>query len=108
MTQVPPTRNSSATMTRAPWPAAMRPARTPAEPAPMMNRSTSKSVIGASQNDVGGAQPHDRSADRRRPPPLPCPMPDKRHGGHGRHQSEAHGAELARKARDPGQEERED
>src|SRR5262245_41852552 len=45
MTQVPPIRYSSATMTRAPWPAAMRAARTPPEPPPMTNRSTSNSVI---------------------------------------------------------------
>src|SRR4051812_31587751 len=32
-------------MTRAPWPAAMRAARTPPEPPPMTNRSTSKSAI---------------------------------------------------------------
>src|SRR5258708_22626157 len=40
MTQVPPTRYSSATITRAPWPAAMRAARTPPDPAPMTKRST--------------------------------------------------------------------
>src|SRR4249920_1353689 len=40
MTQVPPTRNSSAIITRAPWRAAMRAARTPPEPAPMTKRST--------------------------------------------------------------------
>jgi hypothetical protein len=39
MTQVPPTRLSSAIATRAPWLLAMRAARTPAEPAPMMKRS---------------------------------------------------------------------
>src|SRR5262245_3277543 len=41
MTQVPPTRYSSAIITRAPWLAAMRAARTPPEPAPITNRSTS-------------------------------------------------------------------
>src|SRR5215475_11057660 len=41
MTQVPPTRNSSAIITLAPWPAAIRAARTPPEPAPITNRSTS-------------------------------------------------------------------
>src|SRR5437879_11730214 len=40
MTQVPPTRYPSATNTRAPWPAAMRAARTPPDPAPMTKRST--------------------------------------------------------------------
>src|SRR5580692_4615296 len=40
MTQVPPTRYSSATITRAPWRAAMRAARTPPDPAPITNRST--------------------------------------------------------------------
>src|SRR5436305_12242524 len=40
MTQVPPTRNSSAIITLAPWRAAMRAARTPPEPAPMTKRST--------------------------------------------------------------------
>src|SRR6478672_3006320 len=41
MTQVPPTRYSSATITRAPCWAAMRAARTPPEPPPMTKRSTS-------------------------------------------------------------------
>src|SRR5215468_5998946 len=41
MTQVPPTRYSSAIITLAPWPAAMRAARTPPEPAPITNSSTS-------------------------------------------------------------------
>src|SRR5215470_11124430 len=48
MTQVPPTRYSSAIITRAPYPAAMRAARTPPEPAPITNRSTSKSLIAGS------------------------------------------------------------
>src|ERR1700759_567461 len=43
ITQVPPRRYSSASMTRAPCCAAMRAARTPPEPPPMTNRSTSKS-----------------------------------------------------------------
>src|ERR1700683_2997699 len=43
MTQVPPRRYSSASITRAPCCAAMRAARTPPEPPPMTNRSTSKS-----------------------------------------------------------------
>src|SRR5262245_37297937 len=45
MTQVPPTRYSSAIATLAPWPAAMRAARTPPEPAPITNRSKSKLVM---------------------------------------------------------------
>src|ERR1700709_2740254 len=45
ITHVPPMRYSSATATFAPWPAAMRAARTPPEPPPMTNRSTSKSAI---------------------------------------------------------------
>src|SRR6266478_3016915 len=45
ITQVPPIRYSSASMTRAPWPAAMRAARTPPEPPPMTNRSTSNSAM---------------------------------------------------------------
>src|SRR5215475_2047181 len=45
ITQVPPMRYSSASMTRAPWPAAIRAARTPPEPPPMTNRSTSNSAI---------------------------------------------------------------
>src|ERR1700722_4149739 len=40
MTQVPPTRYSSAIITRAPWRAAIRAARTPPDPAPITNRST--------------------------------------------------------------------
>src|ERR1700732_457799 len=40
MPQVPPTRYSSAIITRAPWPAAIRAARTPPDPAPMTKRST--------------------------------------------------------------------
>src|SRR5258706_7146176 len=47
ITQVPPIRYSSASMTRAPWPAAIRAARTPPEPPPMTNRSTSNSAIQA-------------------------------------------------------------
>ena len=39
ITQVPPTRLSSATATFAPERAAMRAARTPPDPAPMTNRS---------------------------------------------------------------------
>src|SRR5207237_9990586 len=38
-------RYSSAIITRAPWPAAIRAARTPPEPPPMTNRSTSNSAI---------------------------------------------------------------
>src|SRR5216684_2314772 len=45
ITQVPPIRYSSASMTRAPWPAAIRAARTPPEPPPMTNRSTSNSAM---------------------------------------------------------------
>ena len=41
ITQVPPTRYSSANATRAPCCAATRAARTPPEPPPMTNRSTS-------------------------------------------------------------------
>src|SRR5271167_4629099 len=48
ITQVPPIRYSSAIMTRAPWPAAIRAARTPPEPPPMTNRSVSNSAIPAS------------------------------------------------------------
>src|SRR4051812_25567084 len=47
MTQVPPTRYSSATITRAPWPAAMRAARTPPDPAPITRKSTSWAAISA-------------------------------------------------------------
>ena len=47
ITQVPPIRYSSAIMTLAPWPAAIRAARTPPEPPPMTNRSTSNSAISA-------------------------------------------------------------
>src|SRR5580692_10708189 len=47
ITQVPPMRYSSAIVTRAPWPAAIRAARTPPEPPPMTNRSTSNSAISA-------------------------------------------------------------
>src|SRR5271167_3501362 len=42
MTQVPPIRNSSAIIALAPWPAAILAARTPPDPPPMTNRSTSK------------------------------------------------------------------
>src|SRR5690242_18593206 len=45
MTQVPPTRYSSAIITCAPWLAATRAARTPPDPAPITNRSTSRSAI---------------------------------------------------------------
>src|SRR6185312_7560144 len=45
ITQVPPIRYSSATTTRAPYPAAMRAARTPPEPPPITNRSTSNSAM---------------------------------------------------------------
>src|ERR1700674_5740774 len=45
MTQVPPTRYSSAIITRAPWPAAIRAARTPPDPAPMTKRSTLSSAM---------------------------------------------------------------
>src|ERR1700692_185076 len=45
MTQVPPRRYSSATITRAPCSAAMRAARTPPEPPPMTKRSTSRSAM---------------------------------------------------------------
>src|SRR5665213_192166 len=47
ITQVPPIRYSSAIITRAPWPAAIRAARTPPEPPPITNRSTSHSAISA-------------------------------------------------------------
>src|SRR5580700_4198429 len=46
MTQVPPTRYSSAIITRAPCPAAIRAARTPPDPAPMTKRSTWSSDMG--------------------------------------------------------------
>src|SRR5260370_33166563 len=45
MTQVPPSRYSSATMTLAPCSAAMRAARTPPDPPPMTKRSTSRSAM---------------------------------------------------------------
>src|SRR6516162_11546035 len=45
ITQVPPMRYSSAIITRAPWPAAIRAARTPPEPPPMTKRSTSNSAM---------------------------------------------------------------
>src|SRR6266702_3649926 len=45
MTQVPPSRYSSATMTLAPCSAAMRAARTPPDPPPMTKRSTSCSAM---------------------------------------------------------------
>src|SRR4051812_9765401 len=45
LTQVPPSAASSATATRAPRCAAMRAARTPPLPAPMMNRSKAASLI---------------------------------------------------------------
>ncbi len=45
LTQVPPQKRSSATPTRAPWPAAMRAQRTPAEPPPMTNRSKSNATL---------------------------------------------------------------
>src|SRR5580692_4673016 len=51
ITQVPPIRYSSATITRAPWPAAIRAARTPPEPPPITKRSTSNSAISAPTKD---------------------------------------------------------
>src|SRR5262249_23019698 len=45
LTEVPPTRDSSASMTRAPEPAAIRPAAPPPEPPPTTKRSTSCSAI---------------------------------------------------------------
>src|SRR5690348_40786 len=45
MTQVPPSRYSSATMTLAPCSAAIRAARTPPDPPPMTKRSTSCSAM---------------------------------------------------------------
>src|ERR1700722_20631007 len=45
ITQVPPRRYSSATMTRAPCWAAMRAARTPPDPPPITKRSTSYSAM---------------------------------------------------------------
>src|SRR5581483_10260041 len=44
MTQVPPTRCSSAIITLAPCSAATRAARTPPEPAPITNKSTSSLI----------------------------------------------------------------
>src|SRR5262245_10851431 len=58
MTQVPPTRYSSAIITRAPWPAAMRAARTPPEPAPITRRSTSCAAITTPALAVGRAARH--------------------------------------------------
>src|SRR6187549_2599289 len=46
LTQVPPSAASSATATRAPRCAAMRAARTPPLPAPMMKRSNGASLMG--------------------------------------------------------------
>src|SRR3954471_2077243 len=73
ITQVPPMRYSSATTTRAPWPAAIRAARTPPEPPPMTNRSTSNSAIAVS-SDLLAALAHlgaefavDRFAESLRP-----------------------------------------
>src|SRR5262245_61516782 len=60
ITQVPPTRYSSATNTRAPYCAAIRAARTPPEPAPMTRRSTSCSAICRAP----AARQHRRSAAR--------------------------------------------
>src|SRR5260370_23137118 len=76
MTQVPPTRYSSAIITRAPWPAAMRAARTPPDPAPMTKRSTLslgmlvRSISGCLSDDAnpirvrqngGLCEPHEQS-----------------------------------------------
>src|SRR5277367_5561569 len=47
MTQVPPMRLSSATSVLAPWPAAIRAALTPPDPAPMTKKSTSKAMVDA-------------------------------------------------------------
>src|SRR5215471_14939825 len=55
ITQVPPMRYSSAIMTLAPWPAAIRAARTPPEPPPITNRSTSNSAIPTSTEFVPGS-----------------------------------------------------
>src|SRR5262245_19237822 len=55
MTHVPPTRYSSAIMTRAPWLAAMRAARTPPDPAPITNKSTSAMVRLVARRPAGGA-----------------------------------------------------
>src|SRR5918998_2710598 len=104
MTQVPPTRYSSAIMTRAPWPAAMRPARTPAEPPPMTKRSTSNRFMAAFANGLGiVAEPHDCGTDRRRPPALPGAMADHGHGRHGGHKGEAHRDKLVGKLGDRGE-----
>src|SRR5437764_1010999 len=45
MTHVPPMRPSSATSVFAPWPEAMRAARTPPEPAPITKKSTSNAIV---------------------------------------------------------------
>src|SRR5215813_6968379 len=61
ITQVPPIRYSSAIVTRAPCPAAIRAARTPPEPPPMTNRSTSNSAMSLTWRPfpkfAGGARP---------------------------------------------------
>src|SRR5579872_2448524 len=72
LTHVPPQNRSSATPTRAPWPAAMRAQRTPAEPPPITNRSKSmvclylqrlvrKVGLGDLGDNVRALRRHDRS-----------------------------------------------
>src|SRR5215510_531428 len=88
MTQVPPTRYSSAIITLAPWPAAIRAARTPPDPAPITNRSTSwLAMVSASLRGRGtchlGAQARFgaqvRSAGAREGVPRPAAaMPARR------------------------------
>src|SRR5262245_22490347 len=71
ITQVPPGRYDSAIATRAPNPADMRAARTPPEPAPITNRSYSKSVTDRLRRQrSGGPPPHATPLCGRRAGPV--------------------------------------
>src|SRR5690348_13301521 len=81
MTQVPPTRNSSATMTRAPWLAAMRAARTPPEPAPITNKSTSCPAIAYASPDLSAGLSSGAAGSHRVAPLLQFIAHLRRHFG---------------------------
>src|SRR5579863_9259621 len=82
ITQVPPIRYSAASVTRAPWLAAMRAARTPPDPPPMTNRSVSNSAMAVLSReidatlDVGEVWPGGKYV-RRDGGPLPLPLRER-------------------------------
>src|SRR4051794_35836609 len=106
-------RYSSASITFAPWPAAMRAARTPPEPPPMTKRSTSNAPMRVHPCSrarlrprrfadleplLSDPEPYHGGSDRRGPPALPGAVPNQRDRENGREQRKPRRQALPRQS----------